>query len=210
MLAHRAAGQLVFLKDTCCDAETIRRRLAACAGSGLAIYNANTTSCLESLRDGGAGYSGTSANFLLPVLAELCSVFDSEPERATELQRFLTALQRQVDFKYPRSAKRFLAMRGVKIGDYCRVGCAELTTEDNRILEFLNEYVTSVYPEKGGSDHDETAKFHLDRAPGRDRNHCDFSFDAASRAESGAGTGEIDHLPQPAQADRSGGGDVHQ
>lgn len=181
-LAHRAAGQLVFLKDTCCDAATIRRRLAACAGSGLAIYNANTTSCLDSLRDGGAGYSGTSANFLLPALAELCSVFELEPERAEELQRFLTALQRQVDFKYPRSAKRFLAMRGVKIGDYCRVGCAELTAEDNRILEFLNEYVTRAYAQKGGKGHEETADIHLDRTPGGNRHHRDSGVDSAARA----------------------------
>ena len=58
-----ATGRFYFLKDTCCDAETIRARVQTIAGSPLKLYNANTTTLLQSLRDGAPGYSGIMANF---------------------------------------------------------------------------------------------------------------------------------------------------
>lgn len=58
-----ATGRFHFLKDTCCDAKMIEERVKALAGSPLKLYNANTTTLLQSLRDGAPGYSGIMANF---------------------------------------------------------------------------------------------------------------------------------------------------
>lgn len=52
-----------FLKDTCCDSEQIRQKLEAIEGTRLKLYNANTTTTLQSMLDGASGYSGIMANF---------------------------------------------------------------------------------------------------------------------------------------------------
>src|SRR5690606_29183975 len=56
-------GRFAFLKDTCCDLDQLRSRMEAVRDSGLKIYNANTTTLLESLKLGISGYSGVMANF---------------------------------------------------------------------------------------------------------------------------------------------------
>lgn len=55
-------GRFYFLKDTCCDAAQIREKLLAVKGTNLKLYNANTTTLLESMRAGAPGYSGIMAN----------------------------------------------------------------------------------------------------------------------------------------------------
>lgn len=125
-MAHLAGERLAFLKDTCCDPAAIAGKLRACAGTSLRLYNANLTTCLESLKLGAAGYSGTSANFYPGLLAELCRCFRDDPERARELQQFFNLVQRHVEFKYPRSAKLFLRECGVPLSSFCRVACEEL------------------------------------------------------------------------------------
>ena len=125
-MAHLAGERLAFLKDTCCDPAAIAGKLRACAGTSLRLYNANLTTCLESLKLGAAGYSGTSANFYPGLLAELCRCFRDDPERARELQQFFNLVQRHVEFKYPRSAKLFLRECGVPLSSFCRFACEEL------------------------------------------------------------------------------------
>ena len=125
-MAHLAGERLAFLKDTCCDPAAIAGKLRACAGTSLRLYNANLTTCLESLKLGAAGYSGTSANFYPGLLAELCRCFRDDPERARELQQFFNLVQRHVEFKYPRSAKLFLRECVVPLSSFCRVACEEL------------------------------------------------------------------------------------
>lgn len=150
-MAHCAGNRLAFLKDTCCDAGVISEKLRACAGTELKIYNANLATCLESLRLGCAGYSGTSANFYPGLLAELCECFRQNPERAEELQEFFDLVQRHVEFKYPRSAKCFLNRLGVPMEDFCRVGCEALTLEQQRQQEALANYVERFKRQGGKS-----------------------------------------------------------
>lgn len=47
-----STGRFYFLKDTCCDADQIREKLAICKDTHLKLYNANTATLLESLKDG--------------------------------------------------------------------------------------------------------------------------------------------------------------
>ena len=147
-MAHLSGGRLAFLKDTCCDAGKIAEKLRACAGTELKIYNANLATCLESLRLGCAGYSGTSANFYPGLLAELCRCFREDPERAEELQEFFDLIQRHVEFKYPRSAKRFLNRLGIPMRDFCRVACDPLTPEQLRQQKALQNHINRFKRQK--------------------------------------------------------------
>lgn len=153
-MAHLAGERLAFLKDTCCDPAAIAGKLRACAGTSLRLYNANLTTCLESLKLGAAGYSGTSANFYPGLLAELCRCFRDDPERARELQQFFNLVQRHVEFKYPRSAKHFLNRCGVPMDDFCRVGCDRLSAEQLLQQEALRNYIERfAIREKSAENH---------------------------------------------------------
>ncbi len=98
-------GRFYFLKDTCCDADQIREKLACIKGTNLKLYNANATTVLESVRDGAAGFSGIMANFHPKLWVWLCENFEKEPEKANELQQLLSVaslIERQY---YPTNAK---------------------------------------------------------------------------------------------------------
>lgn len=98
-------GRFYFLKDTCCDAEQIREKLACIKNTNLKLYNANATTVLESIRDGAAGFSGIMANFHPKLWVWLCENFEAEPEKADELQQLLSIcslIERQY---YPTNAK---------------------------------------------------------------------------------------------------------
>lgn len=55
-------GRVSFIKDTCCDAETIKERVELLRGSGVRLYNANAQTLLETVRAGADGYCGVMAN----------------------------------------------------------------------------------------------------------------------------------------------------
>ena len=57
-----STGRFYFLKDTCCDIAQIRKKLEVIEGSNLKLYNANTTTLLESMWEGAAGFCGVMDN----------------------------------------------------------------------------------------------------------------------------------------------------
>ena len=57
------SGKFLFIKDTCCDMDAIRRRAEIVKGSGLRLFNANCASFVASCKIGYSGYSGVMANF---------------------------------------------------------------------------------------------------------------------------------------------------
>ncbi len=148
-LARCSNGRLAFIKDTCCDAAVIREKLAACAGTGLKNYNANLTTCLESLRDGAAGYSGTSANFYPELLSFMCANYRAQPELCDRMQQMFNVIQHHVNFKYPRSAKKFIQLCGVDIGDFCRVPCPDMGREEYAHLRSLHAFLAAWKKENG-------------------------------------------------------------
>lgn len=103
--------RFLFLKDTSCDIENIKMKLETVKGSNLKIYNANTTTLLESLKLGCIGYSGVMANTQPQLYAWLCdNVYD---ERASIMSDYLTVcslIERQL---YPVNAKVFLKEEGI-------------------------------------------------------------------------------------------------
>lgn len=111
-----AGGRMVFLKDTSCDYELIRERIAAVEHSSLKIFNANAASWFDSLTHGGAGYNGIMANFH-PDLYRWCFEHrDTDPVRAKTLSDFLT-LAAMLELRlYPVSAKYYHSLVGVPMG----------------------------------------------------------------------------------------------
>ena len=122
-----STGRFYFLKDTCCDADQIREKLEICKGSPLKLYNANTATLLESLKDGAYGYCGVMAN-MHPRLYRL--LYDRyQTEDMTELSEFLTMaalIERQC---YPVNAKYYLQLEGLPIQLYSRVRNADELSE---------------------------------------------------------------------------------
>lgn len=99
-------GRFYFLKDTSCDMELIRERLAAIEGTDLKLYNANSTTLLASLREGAYGFSGVMANFHPSLYIHLCEHF--KEKEVEELQAFLaiaSLIERQY---YPVNAKYYI------------------------------------------------------------------------------------------------------
>ena len=108
-------GCFTFLKDTCCDADVIRQKIAATAGTPLKIFNANSASLLITLRDGAAGFSGVMANFHPEIYRWLCRHFAEDPQKAELVQDFLgfaSLSERQI---YPPNAKYYLSLEGLDI-----------------------------------------------------------------------------------------------
>ena len=113
-------GRFHFLKDTCCDIATIRSRLDVLRGSSLGLYNANTTTLLESLRAGAAGFSGVMANFHPDLYVWLLNHYEDEPEKAEILQSVLTICSQIERQLYPTHAKYQMKTLGLMDDVYTR------------------------------------------------------------------------------------------
>ena len=128
-----AGGRFTFLKDTCCDADVIRRKIKAVQGTPLKIFNANSASLLLTLRDGAAGFSGVMANFHPEIYYWLCHHFASDPDKADRVQDFLgfaSIAERQI---YPPNAKYYLSLEGLDITTVTR--SKEFAMTKSEILE---------------------------------------------------------------------------
>lgn len=107
-------GRFYFTKDTSCDMENIKGKLEAIKGSKLKLFNANTSTLLDSLQEGAGGFSGVMANFHPELYVWLTENFDKDPEKARTMADFLTMasfIERQV---YPINAKYYQR----KIGNF--------------------------------------------------------------------------------------------
>ena len=120
--AMAETGRFTFIKDTCCDARMIRERIqvirreAAVAGvEPLGLYNANTMTLLETLRDGASGFSGVMGNLHPELYVWLDQNWREQPEKAEELQALLTLLSSLEGQGYPICAKRHMEDVGVEM-----------------------------------------------------------------------------------------------
>lgn len=130
-------GRFYFLKDTCCDIDQIIEKLKCMEGTNLKLYNANTTTLLESLRAGAAGYSGVMDNFHPALYTWLCSHY--EEKEADGLSDFLTIaslIERQY---YPVNAKYHLGTNeGLSITTVSR------TKDDKGLTETFKKEVNTL------------------------------------------------------------------
>ncbi|CAG7656457.1 Putative 2-dehydro-3-deoxy-D-gluconate aldolase YagE [Paenibacillus allorhizosphaerae] len=128
-----ATGRFLFLKDTSCDVRQIKAKLDAVSGSELKLFNANSTTLLESLKLGAAGFSGVMANFHPDLYVRLVGQWRNDAELAERLQSFLTVaslIELQV---YPVNAKYHLRQLGLPIETVCRVKDASAMKGNHRL-----------------------------------------------------------------------------
>ena len=146
------SGRFYFLKDTCCDIEGIKKKLEIMKGSNMKLYNANTSTLLESMKYGAAGYSGVMANFHPALYAWLLKNWEKEPGKAEYLQDILTPCSFIELKNYPLSAKTYLAKEiGLSIKARTRKNTADYISEtelselrqikelSDRAMEFISK-----------------------------------------------------------------------
>lgn len=100
-------GRFYFIKDTSCDIENMRAKLDVIKGTNLKLFNANTSTLLETLELGASGYSGVMANFHPELYVKLCEDFWKGEGSCRRIADFLTVaslIERQV---YPVNAKYY-------------------------------------------------------------------------------------------------------
>ena len=106
-------GRFWYHKDTTCDAGAINRKLDKIKGTQFQLYNADTPSALESLRDGAKGISPISGNFYPELYGHFLKLFRKGKDEELEmLNTYLTVMDRVTHDFYPMSSKLFLEKRG--------------------------------------------------------------------------------------------------
>lgn len=120
-------GKMVFLKDVSCAREIQNRRVGLVKGSALSLFNANTSTLLDSLIAGYDGYNGVMANFHIDLYKWLYLNFDSQPELARELSDFLTVSAIVEMRTYPTCAKYHMNATGVPMS---------LVTRSKKVSDF--------------------------------------------------------------------------
>lgn len=126
-------GRFKFLKDTCCHLPQIQAKLAAVAGSGLKLFNANSSSLLASLRLGAAGFSGVMANFHPDLYVHLTETWKENEAAADQLQAFLGVASLIELQMYPVNAKYHLQQLGLPITTVTRVKDDSLLGPNHKI-----------------------------------------------------------------------------
>lgn len=112
-------GRFFFYKDTCCDIDQIREKLIASKGTNLKLYNANTTTLLQSLKEGVVGYSGVMANIHPELYVWLCQNPDSpKAQEVSDALTLCSLIERQL---YPINAKYAMQLSNIGLGIKCRV-----------------------------------------------------------------------------------------
>lgn len=146
------SGRFAFIKDTCCDANEIDRRIKqinSTPSDGLKpfLFNANAQTLLDSLRSGGAGYCGVMCNFHPALYVRLCRDFESAD---SELLADLLSQSAFIEYlTYPAIAKYHLNKLGIKMEtlsrscDHTKMGAYDRLCVDR--MDRLAEYFDELY-----------------------------------------------------------------
>jgi len=138
------SGRFYFLKDTCGQIETIRKRLEVCQNSSLMLFNANTETLLLSLQAGASGFSGIGANYYPELYVWLCDNYKQRPELSLGLQGFMDKCYEVTEGQYyPISAKEYLRQQGMCISSYCRTKQMEIPSDVCERLSGLHDDVNN-------------------------------------------------------------------
>lgn len=125
-----STNRFYFIKDTSCDIHNIEDKLSIMKDTHFKLYNANTSTLLESLKKGAAGYSGVMANFHPELYDVLCRNHEKEGMRGlSDRLTMFSLIERQA---YPVNAKYYLQLEGLPIGLDCRTMDKEKLTETFR------------------------------------------------------------------------------
>lgn len=125
-------GKLVFLKDVSCAREIQKRRAALVRGTKLALFNANTSTLLDSWKDGYVGYNGVMGNFHIDLYKWLYDHWREQPALAQEVQDWLTLAAVTEARAYPMNAKFHFQLTGVAMTVATRSKSVALLNENAR------------------------------------------------------------------------------
>lgn len=122
-------GRFDYMKDTCCDAETIAARCAQLKGSTMRLLNANCQTLLETMRAGAQGYCGIMCNYHPRLYAWLGRNFEKDPETAEQVQGVIGTFGFiESGLPYPLTAKYHMNLCGIPTENLARNrASAELT-----------------------------------------------------------------------------------
>lgn len=98
-------GKLVFLKDVSCSLALERHRADLVRGTSLSLFNANTSTLLDSLVYGYDGYNGVMGNFHIDLYKWLYEHYRDNPAAARRASDFLTLAAVTEARAYPVNAK---------------------------------------------------------------------------------------------------------
>jgi 4-hydroxy-tetrahydrodipicolinate synthase len=123
---------LVALKDVSCALDIQKERAAAVRGKGLALFNANTSTLLDSLIAGYAGFNGVMANFHIDIYKWLYTHFKKGPDLVREVSDFLTLAAVIEARAYPVNAKYHYALTGIAMSTQTRSKDRSILNENAR------------------------------------------------------------------------------
>jgi len=144
------SGRYTFIKDTCCQIDTIRRRLDLVRGTPLHIANANGQTLLASLQAGCHGYSGVMTNFHPELYVWLYENWQTEPEKAVTVSDYLSTASLAEHLDYPICAKdyqlslgnfRSVASRTREAGNYYSAHFQSTMQQMMRLGETLKKQI---------------------------------------------------------------------
>lgn len=150
-----STGRFAFLKDTCCHAPTIQKRLQIIrehtpeGTAPMGLFNANTMTLLESLRDGADGFCGVMGNLHPDLYKWLFCNYQKEPVWARDLQAGLTMLSKLEANAYPVCAKKHMQDLGISMSLVTRTCLQERFSytdqETLRQAEHLESLLRRIY-----------------------------------------------------------------
>ena len=114
-------GRFSFLKDTCCDSRMIEKKIKAVEGSSLKIFNANSSTLLETMKMGVSGFSGVMGNFHPDLYKWLCDNYTKEPKKAELVSDFLGIASVIETRNYPTCGKYYLTLKKIFASTHSRV-----------------------------------------------------------------------------------------
>lgn len=145
-------GRFYFVKDTCCDADLIKKRLEWCKGSHLKLFNANAQTFLQTLEYGACGYCGVMANFHPDLYVRLMHLHRTDIRKASLLQDFICLATIAEASSYPCSAKYYLdRYEGISMETATRnVNVSSFTDYQKHCVDQLAELTEYVRTELNG------------------------------------------------------------
>ncbi|NLR57811.1 dihydrodipicolinate synthase family protein [Chitinophaga polysaccharea] len=132
-----ATNRLIYHKDTSCNADQVKAKLAVVEGSRLEFYDAHTPNGVSSMQMGAAGMSSISGNFYPEILVWLCNHVNDEScqEDVKWIQEELRRVDPLIHVAYPLSAKYFMQLRGMPVRTISRAHALELTPDQKLVLQ---------------------------------------------------------------------------
>ena len=141
-----STGKFFYMKDTCCDAAEIARRVEQLKGSGFKLLNANCQTLLETMRSGADGYCGIMCNFHPKLYAWLGENYLRQPQKADLVQSVTGTFGfTEVGLPYPLTAKYHMNLCGIPTENLARNrNSTELTDYARSCMEQMKTATDSM------------------------------------------------------------------